>query len=177
MKCLIRAWHKHEAELRGWLISRLGNTTDVDDLLQNVFAKAMLQGEGFCSVKNVRAWLFQVTRNALIDSHRLKHENIELPDDVAVDSLESEAVDDLSECLPRVLSELSSDDREVITRCDIEGLSQQEFATMKSMSLSAVKSRVQRARRRLRRTLEENCQVRYSETGHVCCFVPRPPLL
>jgi len=176
MKCLISAWHNHEAELRRWLIRRLDNSADADDLLQDVFEKAMLQGERFCTVENTRAWLHRVTRNALIDRYRLKRELVELPDDIAADVPEPDTVDNLSECLPRVLLELSVADREVIRCCDIDGMSQQQFASFKGMSLPAVKSRIQRARRRLRQTLEENCQVRLDEGGHVCSFVARPPL-
>lgn len=36
MKYLISAWHKHEPEIRGWLIGRMGNMADADDLLQDV---------------------------------------------------------------------------------------------------------------------------------------------
>jgi len=63
MKCLIHAWHSHEGELRRWLITRLGNPADAEDLLQ---------GERFCSVENARAWLFRVARNRLIDRYRMR---------------------------------------------------------------------------------------------------------
>ncbi len=174
MKCLIHAWHHHEGELRRWLTSQLGHPADAEDLLQDVFEKAMLQGEKFCSVDNARAWLFRVARNTLIDRYRMQHNQVELPDDLPFDEIESEAVEDLSECLPRVLAELSDDDREAITMCDLNGVSQQRFADLKGITLSAAKSRIQRARRRLRQTLETNCQVRRDQTGKVCCFVPRP---
>jgi len=176
MKCLISAWHKHEAEIRGWLIGSIGNTADADDLLQDVFEKAMLQGERFCKIDNARAWLFRVARNTLIDSYRMKHDQVELPDNISIDEPQSDEVDNLSECLPRVLSELSADDREVMKLCDLDGMSQQHFADLKGISLSATKSRIQRARRKLRQTLEANCKVRFSEAGSVCCFVPRSPL-
>ncbi|MDX8413792.1 MAG: sigma-70 family RNA polymerase sigma factor [Mariprofundales bacterium] len=162
--------------MRGWLISRMGNTADVDDLLQDVFEKAMLQGERFCSITNARAWLFRVARNMVIDGYRLKRDQVALPDDMPVEQQESEAIDNLSECLLRVLSELSVADREVITRCDLDGMSQQHFADLKGISLPATKSRIQRARLRLRQTLETNCKVRRNDTGNVCCFVPRDPL-
>ncbi len=176
MKCLIHAWHHHEGELRRWLVSRLGNPADAEDLLQDVFEKAMLQGEKFCSLENARAWLFRVARNTLIDRYRVQRDQVELPDDLPLDEAESEAVEELSECLPRVLSELSADDREAITLCDLNGISQQRFADLKGISLPAAKSRIQRARRRLRQTLETNCQVRRDQAGKVCCFVPRPPV-
>ncbi|HKI61139.1 MAG TPA: sigma-70 family RNA polymerase sigma factor [Mariprofundaceae bacterium] len=176
MKCVIRAWHQHEGELRRWLIATLGNPNDAEDLLQDVFEKAMLQGERFCSLDSPRAWLFCVAKNALIDRYRLKREHIELPENMPVEEKQSDAVDDLSECLPRVLSELSQEDREAITLCDLNGMKQLDYAELKGLSLPAAKSRLQRARKKLRTTLEQNCKVRLSEAGKVCCFVPRPPL-
>jgi RNA polymerase sigma-70 factor (ECF subfamily) len=63
MTCLTSAWALHEPELRGWVRHRLGNAQDVEDLLQDLFLKALRQGERFCSVQNARAWLFEVARN------------------------------------------------------------------------------------------------------------------
>jgi RNA polymerase sigma-70 factor (ECF subfamily) len=176
MKCLIHAWHHHEGELRRWLVSRMGNADDAEDLLQDVFEKAMLQGERFCSIDNARAWLFRVTRNALIDRYRMQRDQVELPENMTAAEDESEAVDELSECLPRVLSELSDEDREVITLCDLDGMSQQRYAQIKGVSLPAAKSRIQRARKRMRQHLESGCQVQLNDAGNVCCFVPRPAL-
>jgi len=47
---------------------------------------------------------------------------------------------------------------------------------MKGISLSAAKSRIQRARKRMQHTIEINCQEKHDSTGNVCCFVPREPL-
>jgi len=176
MKCLTRAWHQHEGELRGWLRSRLNDSADADDVLQDVFEKAMLQGERFCSIDNARAWLFRVARNTLIDRYKLSREHLELPDDLPADEQPADAVDNLSECIPRILSELAEADREIITLCDLDGMSQQQYAEMKSIAVPAVKSRLQRARQRMRKQIESACQVRRDATGKVCCFVPRPPL-
>ena len=74
MKCLIHAWHHHERELHRWLVSRLDNPADAEDMLQDVFEKAMLQGEKFCSLENARAWLFRVARNALIDRYQMQRD-------------------------------------------------------------------------------------------------------
>lgn len=52
MNCLMMAWHQHEAELRGWRRHRLGNAVDAEDLLQDVFLKAMRQGERFHPVRS-----------------------------------------------------------------------------------------------------------------------------
>jgi len=176
MNCLMNAWHENEAELRGWLRHRLGNPVDADDMLQDLFIKAMRQGERFCAIGNARAWLFEVARNALADRLRLTRDTIELPADLTKEVEEVAPVDSLVACLPRALSELSPEDREAITLCDLEGLPQDEFARRKGLSLPGAKSRVQRARRRLREQLSQACQVRLDAAGQVSDFVPRPPL-
>ncbi len=176
MNCLMTAWHRHEAELRSWLQHRMGNAVDAEDLLQDVFLKAVRQGERFCAIGNARAWLFEVARNALADRLRLARQSVELPEDLSAEAEETAAVDSLAACLPRVLSELSPEDREAITLCDLEGLSQNEYARRKGLSLPGAKSRVQRARKRLHEQLTQACQVRLDAAGQVSDFVPREPL-
>ena len=175
--CHKNAWRQHQAELRSFLAHRTGSASEADDLLQEVFLKALYQGEDFCSLENARAWLFQVARNLLIDRLRLAKEQVPLPDDlIAEGAPETAPVDLLSHCLPRVLSELSAEDRDAIVLCDIQGMTQKAFAERLRLSLPAAKSRVQRARLRLRAQLAEACQLTFDEKGKVCCFVSRSPL-
>ena len=75
----------------------------------------------------------------------------------------------------RVLAELAAEDREALTLCDLEGLPQEEYARRKGIGLAAAKSRIQRARKRLRARMTEVCQVALDEAGQVASFVPRPP--
>jgi len=175
VSCLLTAWQDHGSELRAWLRRRLGDRDDADDLTQEVFLKALRQGARFCEVRNRRAWLFEVARNALADRLRLKRDLVELPDDLPDLRPEPTPVDTLADCLPRALASLSSEEREAITRCDLEGMTQAAYAELKGLSLPGAKSRVQRARRRLREHLTRACQVRFDEAGQVCCFVPRTP--
>ena len=175
--CLTRAWRAHKAELRGFLSHRVGETAEADDLLQEVFLKALLLGKSFCTLDAPRAWLFHVARNLLIDRLRVRREQVPLPDDLQAEPEPSlAAVDMLSHCLPRVLSELSAEDREAINCCDLQGMTQQDFARRLGLSLPAAKSRVQRARQRLQAQLVHACQVKFDDAGKVCCFVPRPAL-
>lgn len=178
---VLALWSHHESELRRWLAARTAVLAEVDDLLQEVFIKVMRQGARLQAVEHPRAWLFEVTRNTLIDRLRSSDDYQPLPDDLddwpaeAVDA--SAVVDDLAEaCLPRVLSEMGQQDREAIELCDLQGMPQAEYARLKGLSLPAAKSRVQRARRRMREHMTQACQVRFDETGHVEDFVPRPPV-
>ena len=175
--CHSVAWRAHKNELRSFLAARCASAAEADDLLQEVFLRAILQGRDFCDLTNPRAWLFHVARNLLIDRLRVTREQLPLPDDLSSEADDDTiTVDVLSHCLPRVLTELPAQDREAILLCDLQGMTQQDYARQLGLGLPAAKSRVQRARRRLHAQLVAACQVRFDEAGKVCCFTPRPPL-
>lgn len=173
MNCLLSAWDRHEGELRAFLIQRAGDPHLAEDLLQDVFFRALGKGGAFCEVDNPRAWLFRVARNRLID-HLRTHKTLgELPPEMAADDDEPAPLASLTACLPRALSEMPEEDRKALELCDLEGMPQAEYARVKGISLAAAKSRIQRARKRLGRHLKMACQVSFDEAGQVCCFVPR----
>jgi len=177
---VLAIWSQHEAELRRWLLSRAPVKSEVDDLLQDVFLKTLKQGDHFAAIAQPRAWLFEVTRNTLTDRLRVSRDRLPLPD--GLDELpapveHADPVDTLAQaCLPRVLSELDPQDREAIQLCDLQGMEQGDFARLKNLSLPAAKSRVQRARKRMRERMTTACQVSFDDVGRVDDFVPRQPL-
>jgi RNA polymerase sigma-70 factor (ECF subfamily) len=173
LACALNAWNEHQSEIKGYLIHRLGDPPLPEDLLQEVFLKAIRQGEDFCTLDNPRAWLFQVARNALADHLRVMKDSVSLPEDLMEEEPVIAPVDALAECLERVLSELPEGDHEIIQRCDLERMKLQAYADTHVLTLSAVKSRIQRARQRMRETMTRNCQVRFDDAGQVCCHVPR----
>lgn len=52
--CALRAWHEQQSELKGYLIHRLADPPAAEDLLQEVFIKAMREREKFCALGNPR---------------------------------------------------------------------------------------------------------------------------
>lgn len=171
--CILRAWNVHESELRNYLRHRAGVAHLADDLLQEVFVKAMQQGRDFCSLDNARAWLFQVARNTLIDHHRLGKAETELPEDIPQSESEHEPIQALSACVLRVLSELTDEDRDIIEQCDLEWVKQKDYAARHGLTLAATKSRLLRARERMRGQMSAACQVRFDEQGRVADHVQR----
>ncbi len=173
MNCLLSAWDRHEGELRAFLIQRAGDPYLAEDLLQDVFLRALGEGGTFCELGNPRAWLFRVARNRLIDHLRTHKALGELPPDLPAKDEEPAPLASLTACLPRALSEMPKEDREALNMCDLEGMPQAEYARLKGIDLPAAKSRIQRARKRLRSHLKTACQVMFDKSGQVCCFVPR----
>lgn len=172
--CVVFAWQKHEPELRGFVARQLGDQVTTEDLLQDAFLKAIAEGAGFCRLENPRAWLFRVTRNLLVDHYRHQKQTVDLDEEPPAPVTEIAAVDSLAECLPRALQDLDATDREAIEPCDLEGMKQAESARAKGTSLPGAKSRVQRVRKHLKQALQARCQIRYDESGSICCYAPKP---
>ena len=171
--CILHAWNTHERELRNYLRHRAGDAHLADDLLQEVFVRAMQQGRDFCTLDNARAWLFQVARNALVDHQRLQKNTVAVPEEIPAPEPEVEPVAALSACVLRVLSELTAEDRDIIEQCDLEGVKQKDYAVAHDLSLAAVKSRLLRAREKMRARMSTACQVRFDEQGRVSDHVQR----
>jgi RNA polymerase sigma-70 factor (ECF subfamily) len=134
----------------------------------------MRQGQDFCGLDNPRAWIFQVARNALIDAARLAKPQEALPDNLPAPSIEARApVDELDACIERNLVDMEAEDKHIIETCDLLGQTVRAYAEANGLSLAAAKSRLLRARKRLRDRIIENCQVRFDEAGQVCCHVQR----
>ena len=166
------AWQQHEHELYGWLLKQSGSPMDADDLLQETFLRAIRQQGKFCAIENARAWLFDVARHLVIDRSRRLRPLLPLFDELAMQQGELDAVDSLAGCLPRVLEKLAQADRDILRHCDLEGMKQADYAARSGLTLAAAKSRLLRARERLRQQLSLDCQVRLDSSGRVCCFTP-----
>lgn len=177
--CVAAAWQRHERELLQFLRRRVADRTAAEDLLQEVFLKAMRAGRGFCVLEVPRAWLFQVARTTLIDHHRTTHPTEPLPESgdllpaPPVDA--PDPVDELAQCLDRALGKLAADDAQILRACDLQEQRQNDFAAAHGLTLAATKARLRRARQRLRQELTLACGVQFDAAGKVCGHGAAPP--
>jgi len=178
MNCVTKAWTSHEAELSHYLRNHINNTDTAEELLQDTFLKAIRLGAKFCDIENPRAWLFTVARHQLVDYLRKLHNyqqegfGLNQLEEVADNNPSQAVVEQLSACLPLALKNLSVEDSEILKQCDFNGMNQAEFAKREGLTLAGAKSRIQRARKRLKAQLKTQCQIRFDEQGNVCCFTP-----
>lgn len=167
-ECVLQAWNDHQTELRHFLRGHLKESSMSDDLLQEVFLKAMREGPAFCELDNPRGWLFRVAKNALTDSYRLRKSWAPVPDQLPDGQDSSDPVVELDVCIRAALPALGNDDREILEACDLGPLSQEEYARRRDLSLPAAKARIRRARERLRNELTRRCGVVMDASGKVC---------
>ena len=168
MKCLMKAWQQSESLLYNWLLKQTQSQHETEDIMQEVFLKAMRNSERFCSLKDGKSWLFKMTKNQFIDHWRRKIEIEDIDDLETVDKI-LPMMEQLQSCLPRVLPKLSSHHRHVIEFCDLNGMTQAQYSKENGLSLAATKARLRRARVELKQILVTECQVSQSAIG-VCSF-------
>jgi RNA polymerase sigma-70 factor (ECF subfamily) len=161
--------------LRAFVRRRVRTNSDADDVVQDVLYKLVEQDKG--AIKgSVYAWLFTVARHAIIDRYRTRKPTRSL--DAAHESLYEEekesAVTELARCLDPMLGSLTADDRSWLVRVDKNGEAQADLARELGVSPSTVKSKVQRARARLRKEIEECCSIELDARGMPMDYKRRP---
>lgn len=168
-----QAWADLGHRLRAYVARRVA-VADADDIVQSVMMK-LIERRGDIGPDSVRAWLFTVTRNAVAEYYRQHRPGIDL--DSLGDIAEADVTDPadrtigaLTDCLEPMLRTLDRADAQVLRRVDIEGVPQIELAGTLGLPLSTLKSRVQRARTKLRVAFDGCCAIERARGGAPIAF-------
>lgn len=171
-------WQDVAARLRPF-VARQVAAADVDDVLQDVFVR-MQRGLGALrEEERFTSWLFQVARSSVAEHVRAKARHPVVPDaDIELPAEPSEEDDReasraLASCVSLFVARLPSPYREAVTLVELEGLTAREAAEMVGISVSGMKSRVQRGRAQLREMFEQCCEIALDARGKVTEFSPR----
>lgn len=162
------------ASLRGFILQRVSDPQTADDILQDVFLKIYTHLDTLRDDAKVSSWVYQIARNAIIDHYR-KREDAPLPD---VEQIELPAEDErmraaLAASVACMLERLPAEYQSALRMDALEGVPQADIAARLGLSPSGAKSRVQRARHKLRAMLLDCCQFEFDRRGGVIDVVPR----
>jgi RNA polymerase sigma-70 factor (ECF subfamily) len=146
---------EHVDELYGLARHLCGNPSDAEDLVQDTYARAL--AARFDENGHLRAWLFRILRNCFIDQARRRQVVLELPDDTLDAHVEEPvSLEQLryltSAELARAIATLPIELRFVLL-LDVEGFTEAEVADIVRCAPGTVKSRLSRAKAKLREAL------------------------
>lgn len=159
--------------LLGFVRQRISNPGQAEDLTQEIWLKVHERLPSLRDNGKMESWLYRIARNTLIDHARRSRPSEELPENLATDSPEPD-LPDLRPAILRFLDQLPAEDREALRLTEYEGLTQKQLAEHLGVSLSGAKSRVQRARARLGRLLDQCCRFEFDRRGRVIEAIPHP---
>ena len=171
------SWSETLARVRAFVAARVGDDELAADITQDVVVRSIASG-ALDRVDNPAAWLYRSARNAVIDHYRTRRRQDPLedtdrwPDLGPTDNVPNEATRELARCLQPLLHQLPPAAHDALTRVDVDGQTHQQAATQLGISVSGMKSRVQRARHQLKDLLEQCCAVEVDRAGAVAAYRP-----
>jgi len=159
------------ARLRRFIRSRVSDSGDAEDILQEVFYELVEAYRAMEPIEQVTAWLFRVARNRITDRFRKRRFETEMAPEIRHDDDESPLLQELLPSLDggpeaayarsvlldelvAALEELPEEQRDVFIAHEIEGHSFKEIAAQTGIRVNTLLSRKHYAVAHLRRRLE-----------------------
>jgi RNA polymerase sigma-70 factor, ECF subfamily len=150
----------YQRRVAGIVISIVGNDDDWQDLCQQIFVKMVLSLPRLKQAEVFEPWLFKIARNSCFDYLRRRRSRwLFAPWERWHDSIAAEMphrAESRSAALEAAIERLPSDQRELMTLMRSGHWSSRRLALMTGDSVAAIKSRIFRARRRLRQIMTES---------------------
>lgn len=155
----------HQDAVYGFAVRLVTDRHVADDIAQETFISAYRYIRTMRG-RNVRGWLLKITRNKAYDhfrrTGRRRETSVDDEEQNYADRLRSDTppVDEgmlnaeLRQTIEKCISELMPDQRTVVLLIDIHQRSYEEAASIADVSVGTVKSRLSRARRRIRECLQ-----------------------
>lgn len=166
-------WNQMHGRLCWFVCSRVSNTEDAQDLLQDIFVRIYQQRQTIRDTDRLESWMYQIARNRIIDHYRGRRQWIDLPETLTIDAIpDSKVTEELVPHLQEAVQSLPGPYREAIILADLEGLTQQDLANRMAISLPGAKSRVQRARQKVKEALLRCFDFEYDTQGQVMDYHP-----
>lgn len=171
-------WTDVAERLRPFVAHRVP-ASEIDDVVQDVLVRMHRGLPDLRDDDRFTAWMFQVARNAIVDAGRRRahapRAGADLDETPATPTSDDdrEAATALAGCVSLFVAQLPSPYREAITLVELEGKTAKEAAEMVGISVSGMKSRVQRGRVQLRELFERCCEIAVDVRGKPTDFTPR----
>jgi len=185
-------WNQFHVRLCQFICSRIPDgeesSATAEDILQDVFIRIHERLDTVREMEKLESWMYQIARNCISDYYRARRRLVPLnefqkeenpqPDEYADDDI-SENGATLKTLLPdirEIVMALPEPYREALILTEYQGLTQKEMAERLGISLSGAKSRVQRARQKVKDNLLTCCHFEFDARGlvydyrpHCCC--------
>lgn len=160
-------WSRFGDDLRAFILKRVRNPDDAEDVLQDVFVRIHRGLPGLVDDNRLLPWMYRVTRNAVTDLYRKRDAPSSLDHEPEAEGPPDDAQSrrQVGRCLRQLMSELPENDRDALEQVEINDVPQAEYARLAGLSASGAKSRVQRARRRLKQELLDCCEFQLDRFG------------
>jgi RNA polymerase sigma-70 factor, ECF subfamily len=154
-----------QKSLCNYLRRHVDDPSIAEDLVQDVFVKALAAINSNQVPSNLTGWLYIVARTTVVDYYRSKRLDISELDENLPDTQQANDEllnQELATCLKPLVLQLPAIYRDTLLATDFDGRTTSSLAKEQGLSQSAIKSRTSRARAMLKEKLLECCHVELS---------------
>ena len=154
---------RHERMIYSLCLRMMGNRQDAEDCAQEAILSAYRAYDGFRGQADAKTWLYRIAYNACVDALRRRKgdTSLEALRETGFDPAETRMAgpsetaerNDLRRQIQLAMDQLPPDQRAVMTLRDFQQLSYQEIAQITGMGEGTVKSRLSRARDKVKNIL------------------------
>lgn len=168
----ITEWSKFSEKLRNYVARRVP-VDHVDDLVGDILLRLIDKLSTFKNADKPVAWMYKVASNVIADHYRrhsAEQKTIHAVEQIASSMAISSGIspqEELALCLAPLIQQLPNRYRTALELVDIAGLRQADAAQELNLSLSGLKSRVQRGRLLLKQLLLDCCAIEINRMGSV----------
>ncbi len=151
----VSLYNRYKGPVYSFCLKMLLDRELAQDAMQETFLRMYENRERLLNTASFKAWLFTIARNQCLNQlRRLSRQVPLLPEDEGVGASTDTPISELEkseqiDLVNRFLQQLKPEYREVIVLREYQNMSYEEIAAVTRSTLSAVKSRLFKARRRL----------------------------
>jgi RNA polymerase sigma-70 factor (ECF subfamily) len=167
-----QVWREFGTQLQAFVRRRITDPDRADDVLGEIMLRIHRNLDRVEDHEHLTRWVYRITRNAIIDEYRRAERERarrgDLPEGAPTISVEDEPQSvfrELSACMRPLLDRLPPEQRRALELSDLDGLTQTDAAQREGLSVSGMKSRIQRGRRRLAELLGRCCELNLDARG------------
>ncbi|MEU7812531.1 sigma-70 family RNA polymerase sigma factor [Pseudonocardia sp. NPDC049154] len=170
-----QVWREFGAQLQTFVRRRITDPERADDVLGEIMLRIHRNLDRVEDHEHLTRWVYRITRNAVIDEYRRADRERARRGGVLLDDMPESAVSaedeppsalaELAVCMRPLLERLPAEQRRALELSDLDGLTQTDAARREGVSVSGMKSRVQRGRRRLAELLDRCCRLTLDARG------------
>ena len=166
--------------LKAYIIKKTNDINLAEDIVQEVMLKLVESHKKNIEVNNIKAWLFQVTRNTIADYYNDYYNKNKIEfnfnEDWKEHSISSENISTIleSDFIIPMIGLLPEKYAKPLHLSDIENIPQKEIALQLNLGLSATKMRIQRGREKLKTLFIECCDIQYDKSGNFSSCTIKP---
>jgi RNA polymerase sigma-70 factor, ECF subfamily len=171
-------WITYRTTLYRFILARVNDPVTAEDIVQDVLIKIYQHLDTVQDQEKLLSWMYQITRNAVIDYYRGQPRRQQLSADMervaAVEKIivEEDVEKELARCLWPMVKQLPATYQQAVQLAEFDGLTQKEVAQQQGLSLSGAKSRIQRGRKLLKRLLMDCCRLEFDRQGNLFNYEP-----